>query len=184
VSYQEKDVALKKVAEASYYEERLEEVSREQEERENKKKSITPEDMPWETCRQGILKHLINDKMNTRAETLDICMQLIPGGSRSGKHRHMADEYMFILEGRGYSLHWDVDMELGDEYHWVVPDEPSRWEWEEGDSVYIPPNTVHQHFNLDSDKPVRFLSAESRTLKLMGLDDLEQLEDAPEYASK
>ncbi|MDF1555478.1 MAG: cupin domain-containing protein, partial [Deferrisomatales bacterium] len=69
-------------------------------------------------------------------------------------------------------------------YHWVVPDEPSRWEWEEGDSVYIPPNTVHQHFNLDADKPVRFLSAESRTLKLMGLDDLEQLEDAPEYSSK
>ena len=184
MSYQEENVAMKKVSEASYYEERLVEVRREETAREEKTKSITPEDMPWETCSQGILKHLINDKMNTRAETIDLCMQLIPEGSRSGKHRHMADEYMFILEGRGYSLHWDVDMELGDAYHWVVPDEPSRWEWEEGDSVYIPPNTVHQHFNLDPDKPARFLSAESRTLKLMGLDDLEQMENAPEYTPK
>jgi quercetin dioxygenase-like cupin family protein len=108
-------------------------------------------------------------------------MQLIPGGSRSGKHRHFGEEYMFILEGRGYSLHWDVEMELGEKYTWRVPETPLKWEWEAGDSVYIPPNTIHQHFNADPDQPVRFISAESRMIRFMGLDDLEQIKAAPEY---
>lgn len=77
------------------------------------KKIITPEEMPWEACPQGTIKHLVNDEMGTRVKTVDIYMQFISGGSRSGKHRHFAEEYMFILEGKGYSLHWDSDIELG-----------------------------------------------------------------------
>jgi len=50
--------------------------------------------------------------------------------------------------------------------------------------VYIPPNTIHQHFNADPDNPVRFVAAESRIMKYMGLDDLEQLENAPEFEEK
>jgi hypothetical protein len=49
--------------------------------------------------------------------------------------------------------------------------------------VYIPPNTIHQHFNADPDHPVRFIGAESRIMADMGLDDLEQLENAPEYGT-
>lgn len=90
---------------------------------------------------------------------------------------------MFILEGKGYSLHWDVDMELGEQYYWKAQETPSRWDWEQGDSVYIPPNTIHQHFNTDPNNPVRFIGAESRIMADMGLDDLEQLENAPEYKS-
>lgn len=181
MSYQEKEKALIKNEEASYYEERLKDVKEEKKQKESLKKSVVPEEMPWETCSQGIIKHLVNDKMGTRVETVDIYMQIIPGGSRSGKHRHMAEEYMFILEGKGYSLHWDVDVELDDKYYWKVDENPSKWEWEAGDSVYIPPNTIHQHFNMDSDKSLRFLCAESRVMKYIGLDDLEQLENAPEF---
>ena len=36
-----------------------------------RKKLITPEDMVWEMSRQGLLKHLINEGMNTRMETVD-----------------------------------------------------------------------------------------------------------------
>ncbi|HEY9532220.1 MAG TPA: hypothetical protein VIQ55_12555, partial [Burkholderiales bacterium] len=45
----------------------------------------------------------------------------------------------------------------------------------------IPPNTIHQHFNAAADKPVRLISATNRIYKACGLNDLEQLEDAPEY---
>lgn len=147
------------------------------------KKIITPEEMPWEACPQGTIKHLVNDEMGTRVKTVDIYMQFISGGSRSGKHRHFAEEYMFILEGKGYSLHWDSDIELGEKYYWKVQETPTKWEWE-GDSVYIPPNTIHQHFNVDPENPVRFIGAESRVMKHMGLGDLEQLENAPEYEEK
>jgi len=93
----------------------------------------------------------------------------------------MSEEYIFVLEGKGYDFHWDVDFEVSDKYHWKVDETPSRWEWEMGDSIYIPPNTVHQHFNADPGSPVRFISATSRMVKYIGFDDLEQIEDAPEY---
>jgi len=56
-----------------------------------RKKIVRPSDMPWEMSRQGLLKHLINENMNTRMETIDAYMQILPPGSRSGKHRHLAE---------------------------------------------------------------------------------------------
>src|SRR5260370_6655671 len=143
-----------------------------------------PEDMPWEMARQGLLKHLLNEQMNTRMETVDAYMQIIPPGSRSGKHRHLAEECLYVLEGRGYDLHQDCDVEITDTYHWKPQDEVKRCEWEAGDVIYIPPNTIHQHFNASGDKPVRLISATNRIYKACGLNDLEQLEDCPEYDAK
>jgi quercetin dioxygenase-like cupin family protein len=148
-----------------------------------RKKIVHPEDMPWEMSRQGILKHLFNEGMNTRIETVDAYMQIIPGGSRSGKHRHLAEECVYVLEGRGYDLHQDCDVEITDTYHWKPQEKVQRFEWEAGDVIYIPPNTIHQHFNADPDRPVRLISAINRIFKHCGLNDLEQLEDAPEYRS-
>jgi len=45
--------------------------------------------------------------------------------------------------------------------------------------IYIPPNTIHQHFNAAADKPVRLISAINRIYKYCGLNDLEQLEEPP-----
>jgi quercetin dioxygenase-like cupin family protein len=149
-----------------------------------RKKVVRPEDMPWEMSRQGLLKHLLNEGMNTRMETVDAYMQIIPGGSRSGKHRHLAEECLYVLEGRGYDLHQDCDVEITDTYHWIVQPEVKRYEWEAGDLIYIPPNTVHQHFNADPERPVRLISAINRIYKFCGLNDLEQIEDAPEYDPK
>ena len=149
----------------------------------NKKRSkvVRPEDMPWEMARQGLLKHLLNSAMNTRMETVDAYMQIIPPGSRSGKHRHLAEECLYVLEGKGYDLHQDCDVEIGDSYTWKAQDEVKRYEWEAGDVIYIPPNTIHQHFNADPDRPARLVSAINRIYKYCGLNDLEQLEDAPEF---
>lgn len=149
-----------------------------------RKKVIQPSDMPWEMSRQGILKHLINEQMNTRMETVDAYMQIIPPGSRSGKHRHLAEECLYVLEGRGYDLHQDCDVEITDTYHWKPQDEIKRFEWEAGDVIYIPPNTIHQHFNADPARPVRLVSAINRIFKHCGLNDLQQIENAPEYDPK
>jgi quercetin dioxygenase-like cupin family protein len=149
-----------------------------------RRKILKPTDMPWEMSRQGLLKHLINEDLNTRMETVDAYMQIIPPGSRSGKHRHLAEECVYVLEGRGYDLHQDCDVEITDVYFWKPQDEVKRFEYEAGDLVYIPPNTIHQHFNADPDQPLRLISVINRIFKQTGLNDLEQIEDAPEYDPK
>lgn len=146
-----------------------------------RKKVVRPAEMPWEMSRQGLLKHLINEDMNTRMETVDAYMQIIPPGSQSGKHRHLAEECLYVLEGRGFDLHQDCDVEITDEYFWKPQDKIQRFDWEAGDVIYIPPNTIHQHFNADPARPVRLISAINRIFKHSGLNDLEQLENAPEY---
>ncbi|MBI2303635.1 MAG: cupin domain-containing protein [Chloroflexi bacterium] len=166
---------------ARYYREHLEEAQEQKEREEGLKKILFPEDMPWEMSPQGKIKHIVNSKMDTRIKTVDVYMQEIPPSSRSGKHRHMGEEYVYVLEGKGYDLHWDVDMEVTDHFGWKLQEEPSRWEWKKGDAILIPVNTVHQHFNADPDKPARFISAVSRLYEVMWGNDLEQLEDAPEY---
>ena len=146
-----------------------------------RKKVVRPSEMPWEMSRQGLLKHLINEGMNTRMETVDAYMQIIPPGSRSGKHRHLAEECVYVLEGRGYDIHQDCDVEITDVFEWKPVEETKRFEWEAGDVIYIPPNTIHQHFNADPEKPARFISSQNRIFKQIGLNTLDQLEDAPEY---
>ncbi|HEY0569235.1 MAG TPA: hypothetical protein VGD13_14090, partial [Xanthobacteraceae bacterium] len=91
-----------------------------------RKKIVRPEDMPWEMSRQGLLKHLLNAQMNTRMETVDAYMQVIPPGSRSGKHRHLAEECLYVLQGRGYDLHQDCDVEITDTYFWKPQAEIKR----------------------------------------------------------
>ena len=112
---------------------------------------------------------------------MDSYMIEFPPGSRSGKHRHMAEEFLYVLGGKGYDLHWDVLMELGQKFEWHINQQSSRWDWEEGDIIYIPPNTVHQHFNADASTPARLISGMNRMVKYMGFNDLEQYENAPEY---
>lgn len=146
-----------------------------------RKKVVKPEDMPWEMARQGLLKHLLNEGMATRMETVDAYMQIIPPGSKSGRHRHLAEECLYVVEGRGYDLHQDCDVEITDTYFWKPQEQVQRFEWQAGDVIYIPPNTIHQHFNADPDRPVRLISAINRIFKNSGLNDLEQIEDAPEY---
>jgi quercetin dioxygenase-like cupin family protein len=163
------------------YQELLDDAATAAERNARRRKIIRPHEMPWEMAPQGLLKHLINEAMNTRMETVDAYMQIIPPGSRSGKHRHLAEECLYVVEGRGYDLHQDCDVEITDDYHWTPQDEVKRFEWEAGDIVYVPPNTIHQHFNGDDERPARLISAINRIFKNSGLNDLEQIETAPEY---
>ena len=70
---------------------------------------------------------------------------------------------------------------VNDKYLWKPEDEEKRFEWEAGDLVYIPPNTISQHFNADPEKPARIAVITNRIYRKSGLNDLEQIENAPEY---
>jgi mannose-6-phosphate isomerase-like protein (cupin superfamily) len=111
-------------------------------------------------------------------------LQEIPGDSRSGRQWQMADEIFYVLEGRGYDLHWDVDVDITDRYYARIAKEPSRWDWRAGDLVYIPHNSVHQHFNTDASRPARLISGTNRLYKMLGYSRVEQLENAPEYEAR
>ena len=170
---------------ATYYADDLKRTKVEKQELDKYPKAVKPEEMPWEDSPHGKLKHMAREGINARIKDIDMYQQELPPGGRSGKHRHTAEELMFILEGRGYSLHWDVDFDLDDEgYKGHTPTELKRFDWEEGDLVFIPINTVHQHFNSDPDKPARFVSASNRIYKTVGLGDVEELEEAPPFDKK
>lgn len=166
---------------AALYAQLLAEAASAPERNARRRKVVKPWEMPWEMSRHGLLKHLINEAMNTRMETVDAYMQIIPPGSRSGRHRHLAEECLYVAEGRGWDLHQDCDVEITDAFVWTPQDEVKRFEWEAGDVIYVPPNTIHQHFNADPERPARLISCTNRIFKAAGLNDLEQIEDAPEY---
>lgn len=140
---------------------------------------IKAQDMAWEDSPHGRIKHLIHEKMNYPVSTVNLYMMVLPPGGRSGKHRHMAEELLYIITGDGYDMHWDADVEITDRYYWRNKKEGVKYEWKSGDYVYIPPMTAHQHFNASKDKEARFLAARNRIYKHLGYPDMEQLEEAP-----
>ncbi|HEX9446322.1 MAG TPA: cupin domain-containing protein, partial [Candidatus Binatia bacterium] len=127
---------------------------------------IAYEEQPWEWCRQGRLKWFTHPEMNSAARRVWLYMQEIPPGSRSGRHRHMTEEQVLVIEGRGHDVH-----------------DGARWDWERGDLVSIPAMAEHQHFNDDPENPALFLSSMPSVGAGLGLGGIEQLEDAPEYAA-
>ena len=166
-------------SQGDYYRKALERSKRFRQEYGKRKSIVKASEMPWERSPQGLIKHVVNEEMFTREFALEMYMQLIEPGKSSGKHRHMAEEVFYVLEGHGYDLHWDVEPHIGEKYDWRWADEPKRFEWEEGDFVYIPPFTMHQHFNPDPSKPARFITATNRLARLLGFDWMDQVEEAP-----
>jgi quercetin dioxygenase-like cupin family protein len=125
---------------------------------------IAYEAQPWEWCRQGRLKWFTHPEINSAARRVWLYMQEIPPGSRSGKHRHVTEEQVLVIEGRGYDVH-----------------DGKRWDWERGDLISIPAMVEHQHFNTDQNSHVFLLSSMPSVGVALGLGGIEQLEDAPEY---
>ncbi|MFQ5842591.1 MAG: hypothetical protein ACE5I8_09160, partial [Thermodesulfobacteriota bacterium] len=66
MSYEEKENALIRKVEATYYQQRLKEVEERKEKGKDLKDIISSDEMPWEVCQQGTIKHLLNEKMDTR----------------------------------------------------------------------------------------------------------------------
>jgi gentisate 1,2-dioxygenase len=141
---------------------------------------VAAEDMPFERSPDGLIKHLVNDSMKTRECCVEAYMQFLPPDGRSGKHRHMWEEIIFVAEGSGYDLHWDLKFECQEKFEWDWTAESKRFEWRRGDFIYVPPFTIHQHFNVEATE-TRLIVISNRMVKEMGFDWLDHLENAPGF---
>jgi gentisate 1,2-dioxygenase len=139
---------------------------------------VSAEDMPFERSGDGLIKHIVHRRMDTRECCVEAYMQFLKAGERSGKHRHMWEEIIFVVEGSGYDLHWDLKFDCLDKFEWEWAVEPKRFEWKRGDFIYIPPFTNHQHF---AGEEARLIVISNRIVKDMGFDWFDQVEAAPGF---
>jgi quercetin dioxygenase-like cupin family protein len=144
-------------------------------------KVIHPGDTPWQTTPHGRIRVLADADTPLRVKMVDSYLQDVPPGSRSGKRWQMADEMFYVLEGEGYDLHWDVEVEIDDQYYARFAKEPTKWEWKTGDLVWIPQNTAFQHFNTSHNQRALLLCASSRLYTQLGYGRTVEMENAPEY---
>jgi gentisate 1,2-dioxygenase len=142
---------------------------------------VSSHEMPLEHSADGLIKHIVHNKLNTKECCVEAYMQFLPGGGRSGKHRHMWEEVIFVAEGSGYDLHWDLKYDCVDAFQWDWAPEPKRFAWTRGDFIYVPPFTIHQHFNSDASAEARLIVISNRIVKEMGYDWFDQLENAPGF---
>lgn len=139
---------------------------------------VKANEMPFERSPNGLIKHVINERMNTKECCLDIYMQFLAAGKASGIHRHLSEEVFYVIEGSGYDLHWDVRFDCKDTMEFEWEETPKKFEWKMGDFVYIPPYCAHKHVNADPANEARIIVINSRIVKPMGFDWFEQIENA------
>ena len=91
---------------------------------------------------------LMDPQMGLSQSIVSHMVNLCPGG-RSQRHGHMNEAVFYILDGKGYDIH-----------------DGKRYDYEAGDVVIVHNGCVHQHFNADSQKPLRALVIKSKPLYL------------------
>lgn len=142
---------------------------------------LKAKDMPFENSPDGLLKHMVHEKLDTTECCLDVYMQFLKPEESSGKSRRIAEQIVYVADGEGYDLHWDVKFDVDVEFHWSWQDEPKKFEWKKGDFVFIPAYVIKQHVNTSSDSEARLIVMTNRIFKAMGLDWIEQIENAASY---
>jgi quercetin dioxygenase-like cupin family protein len=148
-----------------------------------RKKVVKPADTEWEMTPLGRKRVMSSrERIDVRTFSVDVFELEIPAGSRSGRRWHMADEVLYVLAGSGYSLHWEVAADLDDRYYARIAREPALYEVSAGDTLYVPQNTVAQHFSSDG-RPLRLLSGQNRLFKQLGYDRVAYLENAPGFGA-
>ena len=177
----EKDIAREGGRTADIYAEWLHESAEFRSDYRQRLTVVKAMDMPFENSPDGLLKHMVHEKLNTTECCLDIYMQFLEPGGKSGRSRKLAEQIVYVAEGSGYDLHWDVRFEVDVEFAWSWAEEPKRFEWTKGDFVFIPAYCIKQHVNADADNGARLIVMTNRIFKAMGLDWVEQVENAETY---
>lgn len=141
------------------------------------RKVIKPADREWERTQYGHVRQFTGPDTDARTFSVDVAELEISAGGHSGKRWQMADEVCYVLQGSGYSLHWEVRAEFAEKYYAHIALEPTRHDFREGQLLYIPPNTVAQHF-ATGDQQLLLLSGQSRVFRSLGYDSTVFLEKA------
>ena len=112
-------------------------------------------------------KWLIDPKLTSMplSEQSIVChIETLAPGGKSDKHGHMNSALLYILEGKGYEIH-----------------DGERVGWQAGDAAIVRNGCVHQHFNLNPDKPAKILILKSKPLFIFfNLSFQKTVENAPD----
>src|SRR5687767_4584935 len=135
---------------------------------------VRAEDMPFERSADGLIKHLVHSRMNTKECCVEAYMQFLAPGERSGKHRHMWEEVLFVVEGCGYDRHWALRSACLGAFDWDWAEEEKRFGWKHRDFICVPPFTIHQRYAGDAGE-ARLIVISNRIVKAMGYDWCDQL---------
>ena len=161
-----------------FYAEALEASKRFRAEYQDRMNVVKWDQMPMERSADGLIRHIVNERMDTKECCIDIYMQFIPPGGATGTSRHLTEEVAFVVEGRGHDLHYDVRFDCKDAFVWEWETTPKRYEWGPGDFIYIPPYCAHKRVNDDPGSEARVVVVNSRMMKAIGFDWFDQLEPA------
>ena len=94
--------------EVSFYKDALRASQDFRKEYEQRLNVVKANQMPMERSADGLIKHIINERMDTKECCIDIYMQFIAAGGATGTSRHLTEEIAFVIEGSGYYHHYDV----------------------------------------------------------------------------
>lgn len=127
---------------------------------------VRAQDCDWEETRHGRIRFYLHPWRETVAPQLDLVVQEIEPQGFSGRHRHIAEEIVFVLEGTGCDVH-----------------EETQYPWERGDLVCVPTMASHQHRNLGQ-SPARLVSVWPRERMFQLVGGFEHLEEASSWRAK
>lgn len=82
-----------------------------------------------------------------RLHQIDATIIEIPPGGELPPHRHLAEEIIYVISGRGYTSMWIPE-----------DDKKQRYDWDAGDLLSPSLNAWHQHVNASDDAPARYIS--------------------------
>lgn len=88
-----------------------------------------------------------------RLHQMDATLVEIPPGGKLPAHRHLAEEVIYIVSGKGYTNMWTGSGA-----------DKKRYDWSTSDVLSPSLNVWHEHGNSSTTEPVRFLSMTSTPL--------------------
>ncbi|MBF4769395.1 cupin domain-containing protein [Nocardioides agariphilus] len=146
------------------YDDFVDRLGREKEQRDNSTRVFKAADAAFENTRQGQLRYRVDNWAGLHGHDLDVADYVINPGHSTGKHRHIPEELLLVVAGRGHDVH-----------------DESEHPWKAGDLICIPPMTEHQHFN-DGDEPARLISVWSHHPANEFLGGIQHIEDASSWS--
>ena len=109
-------------------------------------------ELKFESTPMGNLAYRVDPRIGFYQKVLAAVEAEIPVGKRSGAHRHLYDEYNYVISGHGKAIIDDKE-----------------YEFTQGDVLAIPVFAWHQYFN-SGDEPLRVLGISTRpALENLGL---------------